>query len=425
MDQEKLDTKGTQRFYISKKHPDFKVFERHSYEARRLWNTLNKVMIEKQNLRNNPKCQAPVANSLGIDFNKNMESWRKVIMSAMDIDLPIKIAQNITRSLQSTWTSVISLRSKGKKTGNPQMNRGNYGVAPYNPQAISRGKTAVRENRVIPTGCKAGFELPDDVRLEQVQSCRVIRRPDGFELHVLYTKRIQPTYVAKNVFAAGDLGVDNLLTLITTDGARPKIVSGKELKSYNRLTNKKNGELSRLKATAKSNSEKAHYAKKIERLWFNRDKKMRHELTTAANAVVRYLMEYSVSEFVIGWNENFKSNSNMGKINNQNFVGIPHAYFRDLLQVKCEEVGIKFTVQEESFTSKASYFDNDIMPAYVNGQKMKFSGKRISRGVYRTSNGTLIHADVNSAWNILYKCKPSIGRNSGIVVFPERLSYAS
>lgn len=62
---------------------------------------------------------------------------------------------------------------------------------------------------------------------------------------------------------------------------------------------------------------------------------------------------------------------------------------------------VSVITQEESYTSKASYVDNDDIPVYgkENG-KPAFSGKRIKRGLYRAADNTLINADVNGAANI-------------------------
>ena len=97
--------------------------------------------------------------------------------------------------------------------------------------------------------------------------------------------------------------------------------------------------------------------------------------------------------------------------------------FRDLLIRKCAEAGIKTIVQEESYTSKASFVDNDVMPVFDEKAKVKhrFSGRRVKRGEYVSRNGVRLHADVNAAWNILRKCKPSIGWCSGVVAYPENL----
>lgn len=117
--------------------------------------------------------------------------------------------------------------------------------------------------------------------------------------------------------------------------------------------------------------------------------------------------------------------------NNQNFVQIPYHILRFKLQSLCERVGIQYTEQEESYTSKASALDGDEVPSYNadNPQTYTFSGKRIKRGLYRTKTGRLINSDANGALNILRKhlnlSKANdyllIGRCSGCVAQPSRL----
>ena len=107
----------------------------------------------------------------------------------------------------------------------------------------------------------------------------------------------------------------------------------------------------------------------------------------------------------MGYNETFQRNSNIGRINNQNFVNIPFGNLRQKLEYLCELEGINYIKQGESYTSKASFFDKDIIPVYNNDnpQEYTFSGKRIHRGLYQTSSGKLINADINGALNILVK----------------------
>ncbi|WP_237395729.1 transposase [Okeania sp. KiyG1] len=71
--------------------------------------------------------------------------------------------------------------------------------------------------------------------------------------------------------------------------------------------------------------------------------------------------------------------------------------------------GIKVISTEESYTSKASFIDNDLIPIYKHGEKnkSKFSGKRVKRGLYRTGGGRLINADVNGSLNIMKKAVPN------------------
>jgi len=88
-------------------------------------------------------------------------------------------------------------------------------------------------------------------------------------------------------------------------------------------------------------------------------------------------------------------------------------------------VGIKVIVQEESFTSKANFLGLDPIPVYGETKtEPVFTGKRIKRGLYKTSTGQLINSDVNGAYNILRKAIPN-AFSDGIgscVVQPRRVN---
>ena len=116
-------------------------------------------------------------------------------------------------------------------------------------------------------------------------------------------------------------------------------------------------------------------------------------------------MNNDIGNLVIGYNETLQKDINLGKRTNQNFVNIPIANIKSKLEYLCSYYGINFVKQEESYTSKASFFDNDEIPKYNddNPQEYNFSGKRIMRGLYKTSSGYCFNADVNGALNILKK----------------------
>ncbi len=73
-------------------------------------------------------------------------------------------------------------------------------------------------------------------------------------------------------------------------------------------------------------------------------------------------------------------------MNNQNFVSIAFRKILDILKYKLEDNGIEYIEQEESYTSKASYLDNDDIPIYKENDitEYLFSGKRIKRGLYKS-----------------------------------------
>ena len=110
-----------------------------------------------------------------------------------------------------------------------------------------------------------------------------------------------------------------------------------------------------------------------------------------------------VTTLVIGYNKGQKQEINIGKVNNQNTVMIPLYKLRQKLQYQCELHGIKYCPQEESYTSKASALDNDNIPNYGDTDIPVFSGSRIHRGLYRSSKGRVLNADINGSINILKK----------------------
>ena len=111
----------------------------------------------------------------------------------------------------------------------------------------------------------------------------------------------------------------------------------------------------------------------------------------------------------------------MGKHNNQNFVSVPFATLRSILKYLCERNGIVYIEREESYTSKASCIDMDYIPTYgKNDKNAKFSGSRISRGLYRSKDGIIVNADINAAGNILRKEFPDAFKNMDIDFLTEQ-----
>ena len=142
--------------------------------------------------------------------------------------------------------------------------------------------------------------------------------------------------------------------------------------------------------------------------------------------IINFCIDNNIGNLVIGYNETLQQNANLGKSNNQNFVNIPVGNIKEKLEYLCELNNIKFYKQEESYTSKASFFDNDEIPKYnPNAPKTyTFSGKRVKRGLYKTATNKMINADINGALNILRKSSVvdlSVLYSSGEVATPVRI----
>ena len=127
----------------------------------------------------------------------------------------------------------------------------------------------------------------------------------------------------------------------------------------------------------------------------------------------------NVSLLVIGHNKGWKDSINLGKCTNANFVLIPHSQLIQKIEYKCQLVGITTIVREESYTSICSFLDNEKI-----GKHKTYLGKRIKRGLFRSSNGTIINADSQAAGNILRKEVPNAFNKAkgieGITVFPTK-----
>jgi len=157
-------------------------------------------------------------------------------------------------------------------------------------------------------------------------------------------------------------------------------------------------------------AEQGRVTKQMERITNKRNRQVNHYLHAASKTILDFLVRQGAGTIIIGKNPLWKQEASMGKRNNQNFVQIPHARFIDMLTYKAELVGIQVEVQEESYTSKASFLDLDPIPTYKPDDETEysFSGKRFGRRnrLYRTKDGKIICADVNGSYNILQKRKP-------------------
>ncbi|NEO95798.1 MAG: IS200/IS605 family element transposase accessory protein TnpB [Moorea sp. SIO3G5] len=215
-----------------------------------------------------------------------------------------------------------------------------------------------------------------------------------------------------------DHGGNNWLTGVSTYG-KSLIIDGRKLKSLNQG-------YCRLIAKYKQGMPELYWDANLDRIQRKRNNQMRDAINKAARFIINRCLKDRIGNLIIGWNEGQKSRSNMGKRGNQNFVVIPTKRLIERLKQLCLEYGIKLTITEESYTSKASFIDDDPLPKH--GEKpegWKPSGCRVRRGLYKTSKGYLVNADCNGAANIAKKVatqlKIDLAKVSrGVLTLPHR-----
>lgn len=245
--------------------------------------------------------------------------------------------------------------------------------------------------------------IPPILKDKKIKEIRIIPKSKArfFEIQYVYeTDIIQRNLNTDNALAL-DLGVNNLVTAVSTEG-KTFIIDGRKLKSINQWFNKENARLQSIKDKQKYGDKPTERQKNIAR---NRNNKVNDYMSKAARIIINYCINNNIGILICGYNETFQHNSNMGKENNQSFVNIPYGKLRSKLEYLCELNNIQFVKQEESYTSKASFWDNDEIPVYNcdNPKEYKFRGLRVHRGLYKTKTGKKFNADVNGALNILKK----------------------
>lgn len=263
-----------------------------------------------------------------------------------------------------------------------------------------REKYNISERRIL-------FTIPKNIRhIQQFQEIRIIPLYNGkeFSVEFIYNDITVKPQVQGEGYMSIDLGVSNFAacTIFSNGDARQFLIDGRRLTNINHYYNKKVSELKSEYSKNKSITDTT--TPRMRRLINGRNNRITDYFNRVCHLLVNTCLSYGVSTIVIGYNKGQKQEINLGKVNNQNIVSIPYHKFRQKLEQLCIEHGISYISQEESYTSKASALDMDTIPTYgVDETPTTFNGKRIYRGLYRSSNGSVLNADINGSINILRK----------------------
>lgn len=230
-------------------------------------------------------------------------------------------------------------------------------------------------------------------KLNSFQQIRVNPKNGYTEIEIIYEFKEYNESVDPKRFASIDLGIGNIVTLVT-DFSEPIIYSGKQIKSKNRFFNKN---VSYLKSIAETNNNRKS-TKQINKLWYKRNEQLNDIFHKISRHIVNILIQNNVGNLIIGHNNGWKDSINIGKVNNQNFAMIPFDKLISYLKYKCEMIGIAVIEHEESYTSKCDALSFENICKHDN-----YNGKRIKRGLFQSSVGKLINADVNGSLNIMRK----------------------
>lgn len=307
-------------------------------------------------------------------------------------NLPCKVSQQTLKLLNQNFESFFSLlknKNYNKKKSIPKYLdkfKGRF-VAVYTNQAIS--KKELKNGIIHLSG--TDVKIKTNINGNDIAQVRIAPKNSYYKVEVVYDVEETDELEDNGNYCAIDLGINNLAT-VSFNNSKPFIVNGRPLKSINQFYNKRKSVLqSKLSGNRKTSN-------RINSITRKRNNKIKNYLHKASRYIVNRLVSNNVNTLIIGKNDNWKQETNIGKKNNQNFVSIPHTQFIEMLSYKCKLVGIAVVMTEESYTSKCSFIDNEVMKHHE-----EYKGKRIKRGLFRTSIGKLINADLNGSLNIMRK----------------------
>jgi IS605 OrfB family transposase len=334
--------------------------------------------------------------------------------------LPAQTAQQTLRVLDRNWKSFFRATKDWKKHSEKYLNR------PKMPRyKEEKGEFLLiftnQQCRIIngeirfPERVDLRFETRLDDKKAELREVRIVPKGVGYVLEVVYQKIVEMLNPRPDTsrMVGVDLGLRNIATIANNIGEKPIAVKGGALKSINHYYNKMRARLQSV-----YDRQRIKKGSKLQRLTEKRNRRINDFFHKLSREIVEWCAERDVGVIVIGHNNSWKQNSNLGRRNNQNFVQIPFDKLISQIQYKAEEAGITVVLREENHTSKCSFLDGEPLEHLD-----RYAGRRVSRGLFRSSNGLIVNADVNAAYNIMRKAFPEAFADGieGVGLHPVRM----
>ena len=294
-----------------------------------------------------------------------------------------QVLRQVDNQYKAFYAAIKSKKMQGKKVRLPKYKDKENGRNIF----IYTNQCAKVSNGVVYLKTKQGI-LSFKTVADKIQQVRLVPKGNHIIVEIIYNKECE-TKQDNNRYASIDLGLDNLCTL-TSNATQSIIVDGKCLKSVNHYYNK-----TKAKLQSKLSNNK-HTSKRINRLTLRRNRKIKDYMHKVSRKIVEYMEANSLNTLFVGKNVGWKDSINLGRTNNQNFVSIPCNMLIQMLEYKCKLAGINFVIVNEAYTSKCSFLDRENISKHDS-----YVGRRIKRGLFISSNGILINADINGSLNIM------------------------
>jgi len=242
-----------------------------------------------------------------------------------------------------------------------------------------------------------GYKFKTGVQ-DRLISVRFVPRGSIYVMEIIYEVEVSKNIPETKNICSIDLGINNFVTMVNNIGLQPIIINGKGLKSINQHYNKQRAKLqSELQIRHKQ-----RWSNKLNTITLKRGNKTKNIIHHTSHYIINYCNKNKINTLVVGLNKTWKQNCKLNGSATQNFVFIPYDMLIKQLEYKCQDVGVRLIMTEESYTSGTSFLDNET-PEKQNYNK----SRRVHRGLFKSNNGQLINSDVNGAFQIMKKVFPN------------------
>ncbi len=322
------------------------------------------------------------------DLDKCLLEMNQVDFRALPIDLSYKIVKLVYDDWKSFFKLVKIQKDLKEKPKIPKYkDKGGKHVVVF----VNKKSCSMKKDNCIHFCKKSKIKpIKTNVKKEQLVLTRIVPQANCYIVEVVYKIGQKTVGLDDKRFLSIDLGINNLATCVNNVGFSPFIINGKVIKSINQYYNKK---LAKLKSLSNNKS-----TKRIQRLHLKRKCKIEDYLHKSSRYIVDYCIDNKIKTIIIGYNVGWKDEIDLGKTNNQKFTFIPYKKFIDMIIYKSEEYDIRVVINEESYTSKCDSLAKEEICYHET-----YKGKRVKRGLFRSSTDKIINADVNGAINIMRK----------------------
>ena len=371
-----------EKHIIKPKHKYYDELDNLCWLSKNLYNS-TLYNVRQYYFENKKLLKYQVINKIYVDTNN--EDYRA---------LPSKVAKHTQMLVEHNFKSffgLLKLKAKGKY--NKPVKIPKYLNKKTGRQVVhyEKGAISFKEQGHIKLS-KTNIKIKTNLTKDKVQFVRLVPKNNHIIIEIGYNV-IEKEIIQNNNILAIDIGVNNIASCVTTNGGK-FLINGKPLKYINHNYNKRITDIqSKLKLT--HNKNKSRYKSNITNKRNNRINDYLHKITTY---IVNQAVSNHIGTIVVGYNKEWKQDTNIGSINNQNFVNIPFYKFISMLDYKCKLKGIIFKRITEEYTSKCSFVDDEEIVKHTT-----YAGRRINRELFKTKKGIIINADVNGAYNILKK----------------------